>query len=99
MRRLSSQAAVTATLCASLVRSSAWVRAARPTLTPGKTLAFTRVELRHPVTGKILGTCTRRPNAAYGSHTKFIRMAHGSPANIVFNETGEKVLEGSVPEP
>jgi len=26
-------------------------------------------------------------------------MAHGSPANIVFNETGEKVLEGSVPEP
>ena len=51
------------------------------------------------MTGKILGTCTRRPNAAYGSHTKFIRMAHGSPANIVFNETGEKVLEGSVPEP
>lgn len=36
--------------------------------------------------------------AAYGSHTKFIRMAFGSKENVEFDESGEKVVQGTLPE-
>ena len=55
----------------------------------GKTLAFTRMEIRHPVAVALL---------AYGSHTKFIGKASGHPENIKFDEDGEQVLEGKQPE-
>lgn len=55
----------------------------------GKTLAFTRMEIRHPVTDALL---------AYGSHTKFIGKASGHPENVKFDEEGERVLEGKQPE-
>ncbi|WFD38479.1 uncharacterized protein MJAP1_001432 [Malassezia japonica] len=54
----------------------------------GKTLAYTRIEFRDPKTSAIV---------AYGSHTKFVRMAFGSPENVVFSESGEEVLEGTMP--
>ena len=55
----------------------------------GKTLAFTRMEIRHPVTDALL---------AYGSHTKFIGKAMGHAENVKFDEDGVKVLEGKQPE-
>ncbi|WFC95203.1 hypothetical protein MBRA1_001850 [Malassezia brasiliensis] len=55
----------------------------------GKTLAYTRIELRDPKTQAIL---------AYGSHTKFIRMAFGSKENVEFDESGENVVQGTLPE-
>ncbi|SJX64736.1 uncharacterized protein SRS1_15553 [Sporisorium reilianum f. sp. reilianum] len=55
----------------------------------GKTLAFTRMELRHPVTGALL---------AYGSHTKFIGRAMGHPENVRFDEDGVSVVQGKQPE-
>ncbi|UZJ56818.1 hypothetical protein CBS101457_006138 [Exobasidium rhododendri] len=42
----------------------------------GKTLATTRIELRHPVTDAIL---------AYGSHTKFVGKASGHAENVDLN--------------
>ncbi|WFD22645.1 hypothetical protein MEQU1_001319 [Malassezia equina] len=54
----------------------------------GKTLAYTRVELRHIETNQLL---------AYGSHTKYIRMGQDSPHNLVFDETGEEVRQGTPP--
>jgi len=39
----------------------------------GKTLATTRIELRHPVSDALL---------AFGSHTKFIGKAAGHPENV-----------------
>lgn len=35
---------------------------------------------------------------AYGSHTKFIRMAFGSKENVEFDESGENVVQGTLPE-
>ncbi|TKY88992.1 hypothetical protein EX895_002233 [Sporisorium graminicola] len=54
----------------------------------GKTLAFTRMELRHPVTDTLL---------AYGSHTKFIGRAMGHAENVKFDEHGETVIAGKQP--
>lgn len=34
----------------------------------------------------------------YGSHTKFIRMAFGSKENVEFDESGENVVQGTLPE-
>lgn len=55
----------------------------------GKTLAFTRMELRHPVTDALL---------AYGSHTKFIGRALTHAENVRFDGQGEKVIKGKQPE-
>ncbi|KAN0064350.1 hypothetical protein ACQY0O_002545 [Thecaphora frezii] len=54
----------------------------------GKTLAFTRVEMRHPITDALL---------AYGSHTKFIGKTHQHPENVKFDKHGEQVVEGKQP--
>lgn len=55
----------------------------------GKTLAFTRMEVRHPVTDALL---------AYGSHTKFIGRALKHAENVKFDSKGLQVLEGKQPE-
>ncbi|SPO31152.1 related to Putative esterase C31F10.02 [Ustilago trichophora] len=55
----------------------------------GKTLAFTRMEVRHPVTDALL---------AYGSHTKFIGKAMGHEENVKFDEEGLEVIQGKQPE-
>lgn len=55
----------------------------------GKTLAFTRMELRHPVTDALL---------AYGSHTKFIGRALKHAENVKFDDQGLEVIEGKQPE-
>ncbi|EGG12678.1 uncharacterized protein MELLADRAFT_58511 [Melampsora larici-populina 98AG31] len=54
----------------------------------GKTLAYTSVFLRDPVTGKLL---------ARGSHTKFIAPSVGHSMNVKFDETGENIIEGKMP--
>lgn len=54
----------------------------------GKTLAFTRMEIRHPVTDALL---------AYGSHTKFIGKAMAHEENVKFDDKGETVLQGKQP--
>ncbi|GAA6062671.1 hypothetical protein JCM10212_000571 [Sporobolomyces blumeae] len=54
----------------------------------GRTLAFTRVELKSAQTGKLL---------AYGSHTKFISEALKGEKNVKLSEDGETVLEGKMP--
>lgn len=46
----------------------------------GKTLAYTRVEVSHAESGKML---------AFGSHTKYIASALKSPENIRISEDGE----------
>jgi acyl-coenzyme A thioesterase 13 len=51
----------------------------------GKSLATTRIELRHPVSDLIL---------AYGSHTKFVGKAMSHEENVVFDETGNTVVKG-----
>ncbi|SPO30584.1 related to Putative esterase C31F10.02 [Ustilago trichophora] len=55
----------------------------------GKTLAFTRMELRHPLTDALL---------AYGSHTKFIGKAMAHEENVKFDEEGLQVIQGKQPE-
>ncbi|KAJ1039923.1 hypothetical protein NDA14_005572 [Ustilago hordei] len=55
----------------------------------GKTLAFTRMEIRHPLTDALL---------AYGSHTKFIGRAMGHPENVEFDQEGLQVVQGKQPE-
>ena len=55
----------------------------------GKTLAFTRMELRHPVTHALL---------AYGSHTKFIGLAREHSENVSFDAQGVTVLHGKQPD-
>ncbi|WFD30965.1 hypothetical protein MSPP1_001991 [Malassezia sp. CBS 17886] len=65
------------------------VQATGEVISMGKTLAYTRVELRDPENGKLL---------AYGSHTKYVRMASGSPENITFDARGEHVESGALPE-
>lgn len=35
--------------------------------------------------------------AAYGSHTKYIRMGAHSPDNVEFDTTGEKLVQGTLP--
>lgn len=55
----------------------------------GKTLAFTRMEVRHPVTDALL---------AYGSHTKFIGRAMAHPENVKFDTEGREVIEGKQPD-
>lgn len=55
----------------------------------GKTLAFTRMEIRHPVTDALL---------AYGSHTKFIGKAIAHAENVRFDQLGETVTHGKQPE-
>lgn len=55
----------------------------------GKTLAFTRMEIRHPVTDALL---------AYGSHTKFIGKAIAHPENVQFDNQGLEVIQGKQPE-
>jgi len=43
--------------------------------------------------------CTRvSHNAAYGSHTKYIRMGSKATDNVSFDKTGENVLSGKMPE-
>lgn len=54
----------------------------------GKTLAFTRMEIRHPVTNALL---------AYGSHTKFIGKALHHPENVAFDHSGTRVVHGKQP--
>ncbi|WFD34102.1 hypothetical protein MCUN1_000934 [Malassezia cuniculi] len=53
----------------------------------GRTLAYTRVELRHSVTGDIL---------AYGSHTKYIRGC-ADETSVEFDEHGE-LIRGELPK-
>ncbi|KAH9812852.1 HotDog domain-containing protein [Melampsora americana] len=55
----------------------------------GKTLAYTSILLRDPVTGKLL---------ARGSHTKFIAPSVGHAMNVKFDETGETIVEGKMPD-
>lgn len=55
----------------------------------GKTLATTRVELRHPVSDALL---------AFGSHTKFVGKAHQHADNVEFDAEGENVIKGKGPE-
>lgn len=55
----------------------------------GKTLAFTRMEVRSEKEGVLL---------AYGSHTKFVGRALGHADNVRFSEGGERVVEGKQPE-
>ncbi|PWY98007.1 hypothetical protein BCV70DRAFT_221081 [Testicularia cyperi] len=54
----------------------------------GKTLAFTRIQLLHPVSNAVL---------AYGSHTKFIGKCHGHPENVTFDPTGDVIVQGKQP--
>ncbi|PWN93166.1 Thioesterase/thiol ester dehydrase-isomerase [Acaromyces ingoldii] len=54
----------------------------------GKTLATTRMELRHPVTNAIL---------AFGSHTKFVGKAHGHAENVEFDDQGN-LIKGRNPD-
>lgn len=51
----------------------------------GKSLASTRIELRHRATDQIL---------AFGSHTKFVGKAMSHEENVVFDETGNTVVKG-----
>lgn len=62
----------------------------------GKTLAYTRIELRDPSTQALLGMW--HADAAYGSHTKYVRMAFGSKDNVEFDAAGEQVVQGTLPE-
>lgn len=55
----------------------------------GKTLAFTRMEIRHPVSDALL---------AYGSHTKFIGKAIAHPENVQFDTDGQNVVSGKQPQ-
>ncbi|EPQ27851.1 uncharacterized protein PFL1_04595 [Pseudozyma flocculosa PF-1] len=65
------------------------VKVSGEVISMGRTLAFTRMEIRHPVTEALL---------AYGSHTKFIGKATQHPENVKFDPTGDQVLEGKQPE-
>ncbi|KAL4402625.1 fatty acyl-CoA hydrolase [Malassezia pachydermatis] len=51
----------------------------------GKTLAYTRIELRDVQSQALL---------AYGSHTKYIRMGLNAPENVEFDENGERIVRG-----
>lgn len=53
----------------------------------GRSLAFTRVELRHPVSDAIV---------AYGSHTKYIRGC-ADDTSVEFNEQGD-LVRGELPK-
>ncbi|SNX86963.1 related to Putative esterase C31F10.02 [Melanopsichium pennsylvanicum] len=55
----------------------------------GKTLAFTRMEITHPVTHALL---------AYGSHTKFIGRAIQHQENVKFDQDGIHVISGKQPQ-
>ncbi|CAO1625785.1 unnamed protein product [Parajaminaea phylloscopi] len=57
--------------------------------TLGRTLATTRVEVRHPVSDALL---------AFGSHTKFVGKAYGHEENVEFDDEGTQVVKGKQPE-
>lgn len=58
-------------------------------LNVGKTLAYTETRILHPETGKLLAT---------GLHTKFVGKSHGHKRNVVFDETGDNIVEGQIEE-
>lgn len=55
----------------------------------GKTLAYTETKIIHPASGKLLAT---------GLHTKFIGKSHGHKKSVVFDESGDNIIEGSLDE-
>ena len=58
-------------------------------LNVGKTLAYTETRILHPESGKLLAT---------GLHTKFVGKSHGHKRNVVFDETGDNIVEGQIEE-
>ena len=60
------------------------IRVTSEIISMGKTLAYTRTRVSH--------------NAAYGSHTKYIRMGSKATDNVMFDKTGENVVSGKMPE-
>ncbi|AYO43026.1 uncharacterized protein DNF11_2076 [Malassezia restricta CBS 7877] len=65
------------------------IRVTSEIISMGKTLAYTRTELRDVDSNELL---------AYGSHTKYIRMGSKATDNVTFNKTGENVVSGKMPE-
>lgn len=55
----------------------------------GRTLAYTSVLIKHPETGSVL---------ARGSHTKYIAKALDHEKNVKFDEDGETLVQGTMPE-